>query len=314
MDLILLEDFLRMEIEELPFIVGGGLVLPGNVSYIIGPAKLGKSLFCLNIALSIVHGTPFLDIFPITSPYRVLYVQQEVAPFAVQQRLRNLTSVTGESEGMFGLITQFGIDLGRAEQWQELKEHIDAFEPRVIILDPLSLFHSMDENSARDMKQLFKLVRSLAGEERAMIVVHHTTKPPRDVNEINPMLEGGYAARGSATLFDYAAATMTLWPENTDERHRLIFSLRYHEPISQMIIEREKKTTYYTFQSQEGDIGQALTAIFSGVRRFGYVGDDYIKQVAETFKLPIEKVQRAAEWLENLKPEEKEDGQDSSTS
>src|SRR6266550_3146412 len=66
-----------------------GVLDPGGVAVLVGPAKSYKSFFALQLAMSIAAGIPFLGM-NITRPHRVLYVNLEIAEYRLEQRIRML--------------------------------------------------------------------------------------------------------------------------------------------------------------------------------------------------------------------------------
>ena len=71
--------FVHRDIEHPDPLIEGGLLPKASVAVVGGISKLGKSIFVMNMGLSLASGQPFLGLFPVPQPRKVLYVQQEIS-------------------------------------------------------------------------------------------------------------------------------------------------------------------------------------------------------------------------------------------
>lgn len=84
-----LNKFLTLDLLRKESLCGDGLLDPQSITVIGGGSKIGKTIFALNLGLSLAQGKPYLG-FPIISPVRVLFIQQEVRDVSVQKRLKSM--------------------------------------------------------------------------------------------------------------------------------------------------------------------------------------------------------------------------------
>ena len=282
MDPIKLSEFLSLKIKEPESIVGGGWVLRDNLTFVIGPAKLGKSVFIANLALALTVPSPFLGLFGVPRARRVLYIQQEVATAEVQKRLRLMTKALPTNLELY-LWSERGLRLDTQSILERMRENIAAVNPDVIILDPLRRFHGIDENSSQQVGRFVELLETFA-EGRSIIIVHHTGKPNPEYQQ-----EGGYAGRGSSVWFDSGATYLNLQPLLNDWTHQITFSKRYGEPLPKMTIERDSSLLYHVTHINTGEsvVGKVLVTML------------HTPQMVESMYSP-EQIREATEWVKRI--------------
>ncbi len=160
------------------YIMRGDRVLVG------GESSSGKSITAADLALACAGAGPFLDRFKIQGdPMRVLYLDEENPERLVLERFRKLARARGLSaEALADLPIRylsgntFRIDEDRSRR--RLLSIVDSWRPGLVILDSLVRFHTRDENSAREVAQLFAegvdpLVREYGC---TVVVLHHLNK------------------------------------------------------------------------------------------------------------------------------------------
>lgn len=215
--------------------VAGGLVPRRSMCFLGGPPKLGKSLLALNLGLSVAAGVPFLGRFA-TVRSRVLLIEAEVGLAGLQRRLRAMKA--GHSADLTGsnfLVVSKG-DLGRRppkiddpEGFAVFRGLLEHHKPDLVIIDPLSRFHSMtDENSAGAMLGVLEQFDALVTEFGcSILVVHHHRKPGREEGDI-----GAQALRGSSAIFGFGDSYLShtrVDYRGEGKRARLSFELRQDE-------------------------------------------------------------------------------------
>ncbi len=144
-------------------------LLPANELILLaaGP-RVGKSLLAMLLAKSVATGDHFLD-RPVTQG-NVLYVRCEDAPVKIKQRQI--------AQGWAEHLPVYWLDRFKLSQTQYLKELVDEFDIRLIILDTLSRIRddSATESSA-EMSRILEPLQEMAEDlNLSIVLVHHTGK------------------------------------------------------------------------------------------------------------------------------------------
>lgn len=190
----------------------------GGLGMLAAPGGTGKSYMLLALAASVATGKPLLPDWPVAEPAKVLVFFAEDPPDIVHNRLRHLLQSTWFSDAERALLQanmvvrplvgedcilthkpQFEQKWYRSAFAQAIESEATAFKARLILLDPLRQFHTMDENDSGEMTELLKLLHGIAFRSNASIVfAHHTNK--------NATFQGAgdaqQAARGSSAITD----------------------------------------------------------------------------------------------------------------
>lgn len=182
-------------------------VLPGfvraTVGALVSPGGLGKSFWSLAVAVAISAGAKgdLTGLKPAEG--RVLVLSKEDPIEVLEQRLHAMSRVLPKSVSYAGVDYRsclgMDIDVMDEEWFQVLCEA--AKGARLVILDTLTRFHRLDENSAQDMGTLLsQLERLAAASGAAILFLHHTSKAA----VMNGLAALQQAARGSSVLVDNA--------------------------------------------------------------------------------------------------------------
>lgn len=183
----------------LPF--GGKMILAGN-------SKLGKSFCTLSIARALTLGeSPFGQDSGlwVPKPARVLMVDCELGKHRLQENARHVFKGRENSfKNMFGYVSKIPqVQLDTVDGQQLLAGYIRQFKPEILILDPIGKLHSKDESDNQAVNTLFttmdKLLALGAAWNMALIITHHSKKPPSDSKyaaqydelDVNNALRGG---------------------------------------------------------------------------------------------------------------------------
>ncbi len=152
----------------------------GDMLGLIGQAKMRKSFFALQLALSCAAGGPFLR-WNIPVAQKVLYLNFEISPDWMQRRVKGAARSMGlpartlknvEFANLRGLNLPQNVSTMDA-----ITETVRAIEPTVMVVDPLYMLHDCDENNAQEMKPLVRRLMALMAEFRASVIyVHHDAK------------------------------------------------------------------------------------------------------------------------------------------
>lgn len=181
------------------------LLNEGNKAMIVGPSKTRKTFFSLQLALCVATGTSFLGRHVFGSR-RVTYVNFELREEAFVTRTRDMIESLNLSNHP-GLSNLAALHLrGKERTLSGIFARARRFGSELIIIDPLYMIASGDENSARDTQQfLAEVERYAEGASLAVVVVHHDSKGGYD----RPLVERGC---GSSVLGRYMDVLIGLSP------------------------------------------------------------------------------------------------------
>ena len=165
------------------------------VGFVAGHPKAGKSFMVLDLAVSVASGTPCLGHFPVEQKGPALvYLAEDTLP-CVRERIAALCvhrNLSLEALELF-VITAASLRLDNAVDQARLAATLDAYKPRLLVLDPLVRLHSCDENRADEISALLGFLRTLQRKYQvAIVVVHHLGKKHRR--------DLGQSLRGSGDL------------------------------------------------------------------------------------------------------------------
>jgi hypothetical protein len=201
----------------------------GDKMTIIAPSKLRKSFFTQQLALSLAVGRDFLK-WEVPKARRVLYCQFEIQDKHMHRRIRNLARAMNlKSEDIkdnLMIINGRGLGLIGPDGVKRVQEAAAAFNPEVIVFDPLYKIAGGVENTAEDMKTILNSFDCLAEQTGAAIIyVHHDPKGSPGERDLRD--------RGSGSNVlgrDYDAAVMMTQHASEDDAAVVETILRNYRP------------------------------------------------------------------------------------
>lgn len=149
-----------------------GLIPSSAITILSGPPASYKTSVLLDTALAITQGRPLFGHYK-TDKTNVLVVDEESGERLLQQRMFQL-SATADMPIYFYSLKGFRLNEDSVEQ---LILRCQNHDIRLVIFDSLVRIHSLDENSAGDMAEVFKYLRRLAAASITVIITHHNRKP-----------------------------------------------------------------------------------------------------------------------------------------
>ncbi len=201
----------------------------GDKMTIVAPSKLRKSFFTQQMALSLAAGRDFLK-WEVPKARRVLYCQFEIKSNHSHRRIRNLARAMNIHSEDIGdrlmVINGRGLGLVGPDGVKRIQEAAAAFNPEVIVFDPLYKIAGGVENAAEDMKTILNSFDTLAEQSGAAIIyVHHDPKGSPGERDIRDR------GAGSNVLGrDYDAAIM-LTPHAAEDHAAVVETiLRNYRP------------------------------------------------------------------------------------
>jgi hypothetical protein len=144
----------------------------GGITIVSAPSGSFKTYMCLEMALCVAGNKPLFGIFD-TEQANVLFIDEESGARLLQQRVFQLNAEK-DLPLYFHSFQDFTVsEKGIGLLLKDCEEH----DIKLVIFDSLTRVHSKDENSAGEMAQVFKHLRTLTNKGIAVIVIHHNRKP-----------------------------------------------------------------------------------------------------------------------------------------
>lgn len=185
-----------------PYLIEG-LLEVGSVNALVGSSGLGKTPFCVQMALCVATGTPFLGLR--TTPVRVLYADMESGIAKFSDHVQTLARFLG-----------IRLDDAQMEAWSptwspstanagdRLLERVEVRRPDLVIVDPLRPFFPSAETESKEASRIYTRFRAHKGV--TWLIVHHTRKPSQEgVARLDHDPWGWMnEAAGSAALINHA--------------------------------------------------------------------------------------------------------------
>ena len=166
---------------------------------ISGEPFAGKTMFMLAMMASLDSGEPLFGAFQPIPAQRALFLGQDAPTwdyFGQFQKLARGMGLGAETRISYPsfLVLNMGHDLTNPNSIKYIEDGIDLFAARVLFLDTLLEFHSLDENSNTEMKKVMGLLKHLRDKHHLSIFfTTHTTKSTEGKSS-------NYRARGAGTI------------------------------------------------------------------------------------------------------------------
>ncbi len=227
--------FMAMAMEEPKWLIED-IWTAGSHGIIGGEPKTSKTTLACALALAVASGEPFLGQYSVGTSGPVLFVQEETAPWRIQDIMRKTAAMMGliskdavhvsrTGEGALGevsidldfpldlplrLLNNFGYDLSVEEHREMLEAEVSETRPALVILDPMYLIlGDADENRSFELRPYLKWLMQLRYEyDCAIALIHHFRKQQGGPNVVRS--RPGQRLMGSGTLHGWVDAAMYL--------------------------------------------------------------------------------------------------------
>lgn len=223
-------------------------ILPfGGFMTISGAAKIGKSLAVSELALRLA-GAPgkFLGQFGVNHHGPVAYCQAEVSKSSLDRRFLTICAEAMKLQGWRDLpihLLNKKFDLADPRHVMVITNGLKRVKAEFLIIDPLSRFHSENENKQREMAMILSSIDRIKASAGlvGVVLVHHFGKPSADAPR-----QGAHMMRGASVIGDWGNSHVLMekhWNEVTGKKFSVIsFELRDAEEPSPltMAINRDK--------------------------------------------------------------------------
>jgi hypothetical protein len=157
-----------------------GLIAEGSRVLAYGEFRSYKTFGLLDLCLHVAAGQPWLGEFPIPTPRRVLYVDEEMAERTLRRRIKRLAMGMEQppDDSNFRALSRHGVRLDRAGTELLLAQlRASKFDPEFIVIETLRRVFTGDENQAREVSEFWRSVEPIIKPGRTLIVSHHMKKP-----------------------------------------------------------------------------------------------------------------------------------------
>lgn len=191
--------------------VFGTMIERRMVSLLAAAPGVGKTMLGIHIACAVALGKNWAG-FEVPAPGPVVYLNAEDSDDEVARRFKaahavglldqeatKRISIIGR-EGFQSFMVKRSGDVESTPYGRWLRAVVENIRPALIIIDPMVMTHSLDENSNADMAALAGFFGSLATIGNAgVLVVHHAGKDAK---------AGLWAARGASSI---ASSVRSMW-------------------------------------------------------------------------------------------------------
>lgn len=171
------------------------LVGKESVAVVGGDPKLGKSWLVSEIAVSIAGGLPCLGRFVPYDTGTVLVCSGEGPTWLATDRLRNVCGFRGADLGNLPIrvMSRNLVKLDDEADQRAVTREVEESDAKLLIIDPLTAYHSADENSVQGLSPVLQYLDGLRRTTGVSVVlVHHTSKKGSG--------HGGSRLRGTSSL------------------------------------------------------------------------------------------------------------------
>jgi predicted ATP-dependent serine protease len=166
-------DLMTADYEEIPYL-WNPFICKGELSAVIGPGDVGKSILLRDLSIKVVNGDDNYLGFPLKRDSgKVLYVSLEDNKYRLSHQLVKTTIDKKLAQNL-----EFITLIDRSEEGLDILEYeLDENSHDLVIIDPISniIFKDWKDQGAL-REELLKFQRLAVGYNTAMVFIHHITK------------------------------------------------------------------------------------------------------------------------------------------
>lgn len=217
-------------------LVGGGYIRRRQLTTLIGPPGVGKSRVSLWLACLHITGREFFGL-ECKGEAKWLFFGNENDPIRQKSDLewfyRNMTEdeqkkvdqnlrLHAIQEADDGIIT-----LADPEAFTKLVKTLKKESPDVVVFDPWANMIEGNENDNEEVRRTLRLLMRAINEncpDAAILVIHHARTGKATAIEAGNNYSGGSLGRGSKALVSAARCELALWPGDSDDSSKLVFT------------------------------------------------------------------------------------------
>lgn len=249
---ISISELLSKKFEKTEGIIDKGILPEGGGLLIVGESEVGKSLITLEWAIHLSIGRSILDgLLPVPKARRLCIFQCEIPLRLVKTRLNRILSGLGikkPNDSIFLAKPEYQYNLSNSKCIENMIRVLIEREAEVFIVDPLSSFHTENENDNTRMRFVLDRITNICRRTgAATIVVHHFGKPVDGRNE-------SYRVRGASSIKDWCDTLITITPKAHEHKtlRTLTFEkLRHGKKIRPILLERDNETFVHAVTEED---------------------------------------------------------------
>lgn len=155
-----------------------------SFGYVFGPSKVGKTIFCENLAMSLACGrSTFFNASMIGIPKRIFFAAMEENYRNRTKRMKKqMTHLSDKEKELFNsnmIIAgkNFPRSLANEKQWQDFEDKVISENPDVLIIDSFTRIMNDDITNRVECKKILKRLRNFAYDNNlCLIIIHHAVK------------------------------------------------------------------------------------------------------------------------------------------
>lgn len=205
-----------------------GLVIAVGVKLLAGDPKSFKTLLALQLAVYVGHMEAHGFLGRDVEHGPVVFVEEEGSRHKLRERVQMMSAGLGlTSPPDIHFVLHEGVRLDERASLALLQDTVASIRPRLVVLDPLVMLHSGDENKASEMGRVMRGLISIAAEyECCVLVVHHVNKPQAERKNTR----AAQRLRGSSAFAGATDANLIM-DRDGDYNARLRGEYRDAEPV-----------------------------------------------------------------------------------
>lgn len=164
-----------------------GLLPAEGIICLAAPPKCYKSILAFHLALCAATGRRLLNHFELEKTCRVLIIQEEnsvdmLEKFSLLVNGMNLNSdeVSCLNGIKLSMNNFFVLDSPEQISVERLRKLISESQPDIVVYDSVVRMMSGEENSAKDVRKVFRTLKKISGQKPLLhFLIHHTNKARR---------------------------------------------------------------------------------------------------------------------------------------
>ena len=250
-------------VRESPAPIGNGFFVSERYTILAASDGEGKTTLCLQLALSAITGTTFLDCFPVPKPVKVLYFCGENSRGDIKAKVEFQRaeiekilgrSIIGDLEKNFILVEPININFWlNPKDNTELHAWLEEIKPNIVIFDPLADFISSQKSLSDDSlaRGTVKTLTGLAQKYSCFpIITTHLKKEAVDPSTGRSIvtLENVWDfVHGSRYWLNSAAAQIIMIRANLQrypKAKRLVFKFKTVTKVDPLLLMRNENLFY----------------------------------------------------------------------
>ncbi|MBT3367417.1 MAG: AAA family ATPase [Nitrospina sp.] len=245
-------ELMTTEFPQVVDIISGGILPEGGGLILAGESEAGKSMLSMEISLHLAMARQLFDgRLLVPKKRRILVLQVENPEPQIKQRLKRMLnglniSVEALSDRIFFADPQTIYDLMQPKCVASIAEIVRQCSADVLVADPLSSFHYLEENDNSRMRTALDNITHISRETGcAAIVIHHYGKPQQGRDD-------AYRLRGASSIKDWADSVISVTQKKHEDKQlvELRFDKVRHGPKPKPIL-LERNENFISMVTEE---------------------------------------------------------------